>query len=285
MKSLISIFLSLYLITGLSGQLEIFQIEQFNKKMEVVMSDPIYSPHWPVGLIYRDTTDLAFTNLSDEHLRIADGPIGYQLVDKNVLYTEVKKDQFSINRFDNPFDGLFWIGPMQLGFWGPREPGNFGSQYDFNTWGDIYTKDILSRPISELTHCGGVGALKLYKYDGYSNYDYTLSINYWGNPIWKVTGSTIITGLYNKEKLLPKIQDLKTIEILHPDNKTELQGYDIEQIQELLPDLVSKSESGEIGINYYGFGTVAIQAIKEQQEIIKTLEDRIERLEKMMLEK
>jgi len=61
MKTFLLFLLSLILSANLFSQLDFLQVERFNKKFEIVISDPFIATHWPVGLIYKDTTDNAFT--------------------------------------------------------------------------------------------------------------------------------------------------------------------------------------------------------------------------------
>lgn len=83
-------------------------------------------------------------------------------------------------------------------------------------------------------------------------------------------------------------------------------GFSAQEIEKEFPELVNKNSKGFLAVNYPQMAAVAIQAIKEQQEIIKKqeekitnqekindvlnaknadLEKRIEKLEKMMLNK
>ena len=59
-------------------------------------------------------------------------------------------------------------------------------------------------------------------------------------------------------------------------------GFIAQEVQAVFPDLVSELDDGMLGVNYMGFGPLAIQAINEQQDYIETLEDRIERLERLI---
>lgn len=284
MKLISTIVIATLTISTLVAQLEVFQIEKFGMQLDVVIPDPMVSNHSPTGLIYKDTSMTTLANLSNRYLRIADGPIGYQLNEQNTLFTETGKNYFSINRYDNPFDHLVWDGPSQTGYWGARDPESFGSQFDFNTWGNIYTINDQSNRLSELTHCDGTGALKLYRYDGFNSTNHTLTIDDNGNPMWKASGGIIFIGLLKSNSLLARIKSLTTSKVQKNGTDTLLEGYQVEELQKLLPEVVSQSDDGEVGINYFKFGTVAIEAIKEQQKIIETLEERMTKMEWLLLE-
>jgi len=62
------------------------------------------------------------------------------------------------------------------------------------------------------------------------------------------------------------------------DNKPSM-GVIAQEIEEVLPELVSTSANDEKTVSYGNFVGVLIQAIKEQSEIINQLKTRIENLE------
>lgn len=286
MKFLTTLFLVSMTLSSLSSQLEFFQIERFNKQLDVVITDPFIAPHWPVGLIYKDTTNNSFANLSDRLLRIADGPIGYQSINQNILYSETGKNYYSINRFDNPNDGLFWIGPNQTGYWGARDPSSYGSKIDFNTWGDIYTINSQGHRLSELTDNAGTGALKLYRYSGGFLFIHTLTINGAGLPVWLgLSDRRTKDNVVDVKPILPRLRKLKLKNYNYKGNDQTSRGFIAQEVQDVFPDLVEEMEDDMLGVNYMGFSPLAIEAINEQQDIIESLEDRIGRLEKLILEK
>lgn len=66
--------------------------------------------------------------------------------------------------------------------------------------------------------------------------------------------------------------------------KTKTLGLIAQDVKPLFPELVTKSEDdGLLGINYSGFGVVAIKAIQEQQAIIEEQEIRILNLEERLV--
>jgi hypothetical protein len=141
-----------------------------------------------------------------------------------------------------------------------------------------------------------------------------------GNLI--ITGSLIASGvLYPsdirlKTAIAPLQDVLSNIDKIQPimyyfkdkNNypSTHQIGFSAQEIAQEFPELVNKTDNGYLSVNYPQMTAVAIQAIKEQQEIIKKqeekitnqekindvlnaknadLEKRIEKLEKMMLNK
>lgn len=69
-------------------------------------------------------------------------------------------------------------------------------------------------------------------------------------------------------------------------------GFSAQEIQQQFPELVSKDENDYLSVSYANMTAVAIQAIKEQQELIKKLttenaeiKNRLEQLEKYILNK
>ena len=286
MKTFVTILFALMASLNLFSQLEFFQIERFNKQLDLVITDPFIAPHWPVGLIYKDTSNNAFTNLSDRLLRIADGPIGFQYINQNILFTETGKNYYSINRYDNPHDKLVWLGPDKTGYWGARDPGSFGSRVDFNTWGNIYTINSQGHRLSELSQNSGTGALKLYRYSGGFIFANMLTINAAGIPVWlAVSDRRAKKNIVDSEPILDRLRQLKLKNYTYKGNDKMTSGFIAQEVQEVFPDLVEKMEDGMLGVNYMGFSPLAIQAINEQQEIIDSLEDRIIRLEKLITEK
>jgi len=272
----------------LQSQLTAFEIERFDKKMEVLIPDPIFVPEFPVGIIYQDVSGDAFTNLNDEILRIADGPFRFQFQPNNVINSELSKNTFSINHFQGS-DVPFAIGPSQRAFWGPR---NIAApfEYDLSTFGNISTKDISNRRISALTINDGRGALDLHRYSGVgifaTSYTHTLTINSAGNPVWLVVSDRNYKyAIKDSSHILSNLCKLELKNYKYKGSDVETRGYIAQEVKLLFPELVDEMSDGKLGVNYMGFSTLAVQAIKEQQDIIVSLEDRISRLEKALLEK
>lgn len=59
-------------------------------------------------------------------------------------------------------------------------------------------------------------------------------------------------------------------------------GVLAQEVEKLFPELVKKDEEGQLSVNYSGLVPVLINAVKEQQETIKTLEKRLLALEQKL---
>ena len=57
-----------------------------------------------------------------------------------------------------------------------------------------------------------------------------------------------------------------------------------QEVQEHFPGLVEEKQDGMLGLNYDGIAVLAIQAVKEQQVVIDTQNDRIAKLEAVVRE-
>lgn len=281
MKIIASLFLAILCSGSLLGQIEVLQVERFNKKFNIVIPDPIFIPEFPVGLIYQDTTGSAFTNLSDTHLRIADGPVGFQFQINDLIYSQVTKNSFSINHL-NGFFGPISTGPFQRAFWGPR---NFSNpyEYDLNTFGDIYTKNTFNDKLTVLTESNGRGAVRFYRYSGDFVYYNQLSISAAGVPQWSaISDRRAKTNIVNSDPILSRLRQMKLKNYKYKGSDIPTRGFIAQEVQAVFPDLVSELDDGMLGVNYMGLGPLAIQAINEQQDHIETLEGRIEKLERLI---
>lgn len=81
---------------------------------------------------------------------------------------------------------------------------------------------------------------------------------------------------------------LKTYHYLSQSDDEPLEyGFIAQEVMQQFPSLVQKSTSGSQifhTLNYGAMGALAIGALKEQQYIIESLKDRIERLEELLME-
>ena len=281
MKIIASFFIAILCSGSLLGQIEVLQIERYNKKLDLVIPNPFIIPEFPVGLIYQDTTGSAFTNLSDRLLRIADGPIGFQFLPNNIVYSEMSKNSFSINHFQGVFSPIS-IGPSQRAFWGPRNVQS-PYEYDLNTFGDIYNKNISNNRLTVLTESNGRGALRFYRYSGGFVYYSQLTMTAAGAPQWTaVSDRRVKTNIVNADPILSRLRQMKLKNYKYKGSDLPTRGFIAQEVQAVFPDLVSELDNGMLGVNYMGFGPIAIQAINEQQEYIETLEERIEKLERLI---
>lgn len=276
MKYLVIILIS---ISSLQLSSQHLAVEQFNKKFEIAVFDPSLSIHAATGLIYQDIDETSFTNLNDEFLRIADGPFGYQFQPNSTIYSELGKNFFSINHYYP--SGTFGIGPYQRASWGPRNSAS-PFHYDLNTFGDIFSKDLSGRRLAVLSEYSG-GALYLYKYSGIFTYEHRLSINSAGNVQWMaVSDRRVKENISDTKGILPRVLKLNLKNYNYIGLNELTTGFIAQEVQEVFPDLVSEINDGLLGVNYAGFSPLAIQAIKEQQEIINSLEERISQIEERL---
>jgi hypothetical protein len=93
-----------------------------------------------------------------------------------------------------------------------------------------------------------------------------------------------LTGMKDKLMLLRPVSynlkpDVEGIAIDKTQNSPQF-GFIAQELQEIFPDMVAKQENGVLGIRYTELIPVLVQAIKEQQEEIDTLNKRITELEK-----
>ncbi len=269
---------------SISGQH--LQVHSYNKEFKIEIANPAFTTHFPTGIIYQDTTGIGFANLSDQVLRIATRPIGFQFQPNNAIYSELTKNSFSINHF-NGSSGILLIGPSRRAYWGPRSPGQlFPDYYDISTVGNIYNVDLSNRRMAELSIENNRGGLRLHRYSGDFSYVHTLSINDAGNPMWSaVSDLNAKTDIQECESVLSHINKLRLKSYKYKGSEIRSSGFIAQEVQVAFPDLVETNEQGLLSVNYMGFAPLAIQAINEQQEIIQKLIDRIEKLEKRMLEK
>ena len=59
-------------------------------------------------------------------------------------------------------------------------------------------------------------------------------------------------------------------------------GVLAQEIQEVFPELVSEDDNEMLAVNYQGLVPVLINALKEQDEIIKSQEQRLSKVENLL---
>ncbi len=261
------------------------QVARHNKEFKIDIANPNFSIHFPTGLIYQDTTGIGFANLNDEVLRISNRPFGFQSQPYNSVYSEQTKNSFSINHW-NGTPGIFLIGPSQRAYWGPRTPADaFPLYYDIKTVGDIYNVDLSNRKMAELHIETNRGGLRLFRYADDFIYFHTLTINDAGNPVWSaVSDRNAKKDITDRTNVLSNLSKLRLKNYKYRGSDVETSGFIAQDVQAAFPELVETNDDGLLSVNYMGFSPLAIQAINEQQEIIETLINRIEKLEKSLLE-
>ena len=92
-----------------------------------------------------------------------------------------------------------------------------------------------------------------------------------------------LTGMNDKLKLLRAVSynlkdDVAGITIDKTQNKTQY-GFIAQELQKVFPDMVTAQDNGILGIQYTELIPVLVQALKEQQDQIDLLNERIQVLE------
>lgn len=85
------------------------------------------------------------------------------------------------------------------------------------------------------------------------------------------------------ENPLNKVLSLDAVEFNWNDNQEVYSGHDIgliaQQVEEVAPEIVTTRENGFKAVKYDRVTSLLVGAIKEQQKIIESLEERISKLE------
>ena len=85
--------------------------------------------------------------------------------------------------------------------------------------------------------------------------------------------------IYPIDNALSKIDNIDGVNFTYKDTGLKSIGVIAQDIQKVLPEVVSEDNNGYLGVNYSGIVPVLIEAVREQNSIIKSLEDRISKLE------
>ena len=109
------------------------------------------------------------------------------------------------------------------------------------------------------------------------------------------SGETLYTGYYGnygyheiycrKEDIRPidnalsRVNNIDGVYFTYKDSGDKSIGVIAQDIQKILPEVVSEDKNGYLGVNYSGIVPVLIEAVREQNSIISDLEDRISKLE------
>ena len=80
------------------------------------------------------------------------------------------------------------------------------------------------------------------------------------------------------DNALGTIATLRGVSFDWKDNSGRSYGLIAQEVQEILPDVVTEDENGFLGIKYTNMIGILVEAIKEQQEQINTLKKLIEKL-------
>jgi len=88
-------------------------------------------------------------------------------------------------------------------------------------------------------------------------------------------------------EVVSKLKNLTVYNYLYKDqgeNAKETIGFMAQDVQPLFPELVETDEDGYLGLNYSGFGVIAVKAIQEQQTEIELLKQQLEEQKAELLE-
>ena len=91
--------------------------------------------------------------------------------------------------------------------------------------------------------------------------------------------SRLKEDIYPIDNALSRIENIDGVYFTYKDSGEKSIGVIAQDIQNILPEVVSEDNNGYLGVNYSGIVPVLIEAVREQNSIIKDLEDRISDLE------
>jgi hypothetical protein len=83
---------------------------------------------------------------------------------------------------------------------------------------------------------------------------------------------------------LDKITQLRGVNFRWKENNRKDVGFIAQEVEKIFPELVSEGMNNMKGVNYSGIIAPLVEAVKEQQEQIETQEERIQKLENIILE-
>jgi hypothetical protein len=113
---------------------------------------------------------------------------------------------------------------------------------------------------------------------------YTASTKLYFNPSTGTMNATIYNSLSDKKKkknikkiknAVDTVNQLNGVEFQWKDNGIKSYGIIAQELEEILPDLVTTDDKGNKSVNYNGLFGFLINAIKEQQKQIDALEKKI----------
>ena len=91
--------------------------------------------------------------------------------------------------------------------------------------------------------------------------------------------SRLKEDIYPIDNALSRIENIDGVYFTYKDSGEKSIGVIAQDIQKILPEVVFEDNNGYLGVNYSGIVPVLIEAVREQNSIIKDLEDRISDLE------
>ncbi len=122
------------------------------------------------------------------------------------------------------------------------------------------------------------------------------SFNRSGNRVAYIsgTGSYVTTSdrrfkknVVEMKPVMERIQRLRPVSYHYnqqEESENKVLGFIAQEVQPLFPELVFESEDGSLGMAYSHLGVIAIQAAKEQQEVIDRQQGQIDELTQQLME-
>ncbi len=275
-------------IIGQNQELEITdlttKIASYDKVFEVTIGNPNFSIHYPTGVIFRDSSYDNMSMLNERSFVLSDGPFGFQFTPTppNYYLADNNSSEY-VKQLVLALGGNLSFIPIRTGYWGQRD--QFSFSYDFETYGDVSAIDFSGRKMSVLTQQGAVGRVDVYDYTNVGPGIPALR----GSLGWNggIFGLTVVSDRSLKDNIRPMRNVLPSVLKLQPQTYNYIgrdalsEGFIAQEVQKVFPQLVQDMD-GRLGVNYLGFTTIAIQAIKEQQEIIQSLSSKVEALEEKL---
>lgn len=202
------------------------------------------------------------SNITNGYITLANGPYGFQFSPDPFDYIQLSHN--SLKFYDNTF--------TSNSSWRARSLGS--SYYDLETHGDIQSVANDGRTFAELTSGIGEGFLKLYRYELFGTITATNSVD--GRTV--VSDRRLKHDIAPMKRLLPKVLRLRPSTYVYNGFEKSSLGFIAQEVLEIFPELISEID-GNLAVNYSAFSTIAIQAIKEQQETISFLTTQVQALE------
>lgn len=125
-------------------------------------------------------------------------------------------------------------------------------------------------------------------WSGYNPFDPVGTFNKQDGTYYHVSDGRLKHDVVEMSGILPAVAQLRpvTYQVLNSTRRSI--GFIAQEVEPLFPELVSqvknKNDESVYQMNYEGFGTIAIKAIQEQQQMIETQQARIDALEKKVNE-
>jgi hypothetical protein len=172
-------------------------------------------------------------------------------------------------------------GSLEL--WGGNGTGNvsLGAHFVDKNRGYISVQDSFGNFLSEFTGDDQGGTMTFRQKDGVM---VTYGFDGAGNFIQLgPSDERLKENITCMSKILPKVLMLSPSVFNYKGLEEKTFGLIAQNVQTVFPSLVRKMhDTPYYGVNYTRFGVLAIQAIKEQQEIIEALESNQMKLEKRL---